>query len=273
MKILILIVTCCGWSAHAGWMANADFSSCPRKYIPNTSGQEGPFGSQADCRARIDQAQREMRLDCARYTCVEAGDTAPTGVGASGTADQQLDTAIQQSISAGMNGQISGGDAAALVTLGLMGKALVGSANNAQRPPTPEELADQRERQRLAVERARQEEERQRLAEAAYQIRQDEESLGSLSAAVQFMKFTPQDRPPSQNFRAKILCKGGEPGLHTCHVMVCGGAYNGDPICCPEGFPKLNECDCNCYPANADFECKRYAACQYSYDANKSGAK
>ncbi len=46
-----------------------------------------------------------------------------------------------------------------------------------------------------------------------------------------------------------------------CHVTVCGGAYNGASVCCPKAYPKLNECNCNCYPNDSHFECMRYGSC------------
>ncbi|MDZ4660621.1 MAG: hypothetical protein SGJ18_03265 [Pseudomonadota bacterium] len=245
--------------AFAGWMANADFSSCPRKYIPNSTGSEGPFNSESDCLSRVNQVKREMTLDCARYSCVnQAGTTNDATPAAAG---HQLDKNIGDAVSAGISGQISGADAVGLVGLGLMGNALLAP----KAVETPQQRADRIAAELWAQEDSKNRAEQARLTEETYQNNQDQNALrflDSMSAAVTAPIFS---KPQGQNFRGKILCKGGEPGLHTCYVFVCGGAYGGDPICCPEGFPKLNECDCNCYPANAEFECKRYAACQHSY--------
>ena len=130
---------------------------------------------------------------------------------------------------------------------------------------SPEEAAARQEREREYREQLRREAEEARAKEELYQKQQDIESITFMDTLADSLKNAEKSEPEGKDFRAKIQCKGGEPGLHTCYVFVCGGAFGGDPVCCPEGYPKLNECDCNCYPSNADFECKRYAACQYSY--------
>ena len=66
--------------ALADWFAQADFSACPRQYIPATSGSEGPFSTQAACSARVAEVQRQSPMACARYACNSAG-----GSGASAT--------------------------------------------------------------------------------------------------------------------------------------------------------------------------------------------
>jgi len=132
---------------------------------------------------------------------------------------------------------------------------------------TPEQRAEREERQRQSAELARQEAEKARIAEEAYQREQDQKAMQFLDIMKDALKDPVKSQPESQDFRAKLQCKGGEPGIYSCYVLVCGGAYGGDPVCCPEGYPKLNECDCNCYPSKAEFECNRYAACQYSYKA------
>ncbi len=279
----LLTLICLAPSAFGAWVATADFSSCPRKYISQTSGREGNFATESECNARIASVKSSSPLACARYSCVNEGGTAP-GASGSGSAEpgHELDQHIQNAISAGINGKISPGDAAGLVGLGLIGNALLAPSV----PLTPEQQAAQAEAQRQSAIRAQEAAEHARLAEEAYQSGQDQKSLAFLdgvspafnnssSSASSPSGPNNSSKTPNTNFRGKVLCKGGEPNLHSCYVMVCGGAYGGDPICCPLGFPKLNECDCNCYPANADFECKRYAACQYSYKLpeNNGGGK
>jgi len=145
--IFVFIVMLSGQSAFAGWMANADFTSCPRKYVPNTSGKEGPFATQSACNARVEQVQRESPMVCARYTCVDEGGTASGGTSAPAASGHEMDQHISNAISAGMNGQISGGDAMGLVGLGLLGNALLAQ-------PSPAEI-EARRQQALAAEQAR----------------------------------------------------------------------------------------------------------------------
>jgi hypothetical protein len=62
--------------AFADWFAQADFSACPRQYIPQTSGSEGPFSTQAGCSARVAEVQQQSALACARYVCNSSGGSA-----------------------------------------------------------------------------------------------------------------------------------------------------------------------------------------------------
>jgi hypothetical protein len=55
------------------WYAIADFSSCPRKYFPNTSGKDGPFTSESQCNSFINQARQSNNAVCAKYSCVNEG--------------------------------------------------------------------------------------------------------------------------------------------------------------------------------------------------------
>lgn len=247
----------------AEWIANADFSSCPRKYIPNTSGTEGAFNSESDCLSRVSQVKRESNLSCASYSCVNQAGAANNNSTTNSTSSGPLDKSIGDAINAGMQGRISPTDALGLATMGALGNALLA--------PAPVETQEQREAriaaEMRAQEYARQKAEQARQEEEAYQYSQNQNALAFLDTVSASVTAQVKSPPQSGDFRGTILCKGGEPGLHTCYVMVCGGAYGGDPICCPEGYPKLNECDCNCYKSNAEFECKRYAACQYSHKA------
>jgi hypothetical protein len=78
VRVAILVVAAVSTSpAFAEWMGQADFSACPRQYIPQTSGSEGPFPTQAACAARVTEVQQARgALGCARYACNEvAGST------------------------------------------------------------------------------------------------------------------------------------------------------------------------------------------------------
>lgn len=170
-RFAILIFVFAGLHASAGWMANADFSSCPRKYFPNTSAKEGPFASESECNSRIDKARRESPNVCARYTCVNETGTASGGTGSGGA---PMDTHIQKAISAGVNGQISSGEAMTLVGFGMLGNALLAQ-------PSPEQIAARREAERqAAIAAAAAEAERQRLIKER-EDKMDAEAAGTLA--------------------------------------------------------------------------------------------
>ncbi len=184
-------------SAFAGWMANADFTSCPRQYYPNLSGQEGPFDSESACNARVAQAKQGDKAVCIRYLCVNQAGAASSGSGASAAAGHELDGHISNAVSAGMNGQISGTDTVGLVSMGLLGNALL--APKAQE--TPEQTAARVESERLwAVQQAKANEQA-RLKEAAFQMEQDAESFAMMDlAAGEFQPHSasaPAPTPPA----------------------------------------------------------------------------
>ena len=154
------------WSsqASAGWMANADFSSCPRKFVANTPGSEGPFNSESDCLARVGQVEREQNMACVRYSCVNQSGGASDG--GSSQPGHQMDTHIGNAISAGISGDISPTDAAGLAAMGLIGNALL-TPSAPQRQKTSAEIeAEQVAAQRAAIENARRERERQERKDA-----------------------------------------------------------------------------------------------------------
>lgn len=144
--------------AIAGWMANADFSSCPRQYIPSTSGSEGPFGSESECLARIDQVKSSQNLSCASYSCAEEGSS---GSAAAPAAGHELDKNIGDAISAGIQGNISPTDAAGLVSMGLLGNAFLTPTPAAPQKTSVELEADRVAAEKRATEYARIEQERQ----------------------------------------------------------------------------------------------------------------
>jgi hypothetical protein len=68
---------------------------------------------------------------------------------------------------------------------------------------------------------------------------------------------------PGQSTRT-VACEGV---AFICHVAVCGGT-SAHSVCCPAGYPLLNECDCQCYPRGASIDCEHgFAACQYTAEA------
>ena len=66
-------------SARAAFWAIADFSACPRQYVSNTSGKDGPFATREAALARIAQVQRESPLACAKYSVLDDGAGASSG--------------------------------------------------------------------------------------------------------------------------------------------------------------------------------------------------
>jgi hypothetical protein len=52
--------------------------------------------------------------------------------------------------------------------------------------------------------------------------------------------------------------------VHTCHTLSCGGTDQ-QPVCCPEGYPYLSHCDCQCYHSRPEVDCVSYSACQYDF--------
>lgn len=170
-QVFVMGLLLLGLPANAGWMAHGDFASCPRKYVPNTSAKEGPFGTESECNARVEKVKRDSPMVCARYTCVNEGGTSSGGTTATGAAP--MDPHIQNAISAGMNGQISSGDAMGLVGLGLLGNAMLAQ-------PTAAEL-EARRQQEWAAERARvaAEIERQRQIKE-HNDKMDAEAVGTL---------------------------------------------------------------------------------------------
>jgi hypothetical protein len=190
MGFLLLIISV--RPAFAGWMAYADFTSCPRKYLPNTSGQEGPFSSASDCQSAIDNASREAHLTCARYSCKEIGSGSSESSANSAAPGHQLDKNIGDAVAAGVSGQISGADAVGLVGLGLMGNALLGAAA----PETPEQAAERQKNQQLWAEQSAKAAEASRLKEVSYQMEQDAKSFAMLDvAAAEFSQSSSAPAP------------------------------------------------------------------------------
>lgn len=145
------------------------------------------------------------------------------------------------------------------------------------RPRTPEEI--ERDRQAAAAAAARaevlriqQEQERERQRQEAArrererQDRLDHEAFQQMSlldAPFNTAKKRTTDSQPS------LQCNQPTPQQRVCHVLTCGGGSNGPSVCCPARYPKLNYCDCKCYPVDAVFDCMQYADCNYSLDTKQ----
>ncbi len=189
-----------GHYAHAGWMAKADFSSCPRKYYPQLSAEEGPFSSIEACNAKVAQAKNGDKAYCIKYSCTEqAGGTA----GAAGGAP--MDGHIANALSAGMSGQISGTDAMGLMSMGILGNALLAPST----PETPQQAAARIENQRIYAEQQAKWTEEARQKELAYQMEQDSKSMALLDLAAG--EFQPPSQPVevSQAFTQGFEHAGG----------------------------------------------------------------
>jgi len=144
------------WACAAfadGYMLNADFSACPRKYIPQTSATEGPYYSKEACNDRITQVQRQSPMACAKYTCPPVGDGADSsatgplivphdpGQTAGNIAKQYV-----QSAPAPQNLQQAGATMTQGLALGL-GVAMLQSALEG---PSPEQIRAQQEAEEQA---------------------------------------------------------------------------------------------------------------------------
>ncbi len=194
--LLLFTLLIASGETFAGWMANADFSACPRKYFPNTSAQEGPFNSSSECQTHVNNAARGNNVTCARYSCTEVGSGTTSSSGSASSGQQQLDKSIGDAVSAGLSGQISGADAVGLVGLGMMGKAVLGAGEKA--PETPEQAAQRVENQRNWAEQQARQAEQERLKEVSYQMEQDAESFKMMDlAAADFQASASSVTPPA----------------------------------------------------------------------------
>jgi hypothetical protein len=196
---------------------------------------------------------------------------AGTGAGAStGSAGASVlannpNTPITNSI---LNAMPAPGNMRQVFSQGLVGGLLGALEMSAsEQPLTPEQIQAQQE----ANERAQQAEiaRQQQLAQQRQEkvARLDKNALDQLSLLDSPLN---QTKPVTTDAKSSAKCTDDKipDGDFVCHVTVCGGEYNGSSVCCPSGYPKLNECDCQCYPNDSNFECSRYAACNYSANYN-----
>jgi hypothetical protein len=147
--------------ALADWFAQADFSACPRQYIPQTSASEGPFSTPGACSARLAEVQRQSPMACARYACNSTG-----GSGASATSSDSTTNALAGALTSGMRG---------LTTQQIMGVGITALAISAlmQTPDPQQQAADQAAeaatQAALRQQREQQRQEQERRAEATKQ--------------------------------------------------------------------------------------------------------
>jgi hypothetical protein len=134
---------------------------------------------------------------------------------------------------------------------GLLGTAIADSLRSSASVAPPDPQAQQRQIDAQNAAMARRQARTDRLDREAF-----------LRMSLLDAPFNPE-KPITTEARSPAAC-GTSEEEYACHVVVCGGAFNGPSVCCPAGFPKLNECDCKCYAASASFECRRYAACNRS---------
>ncbi len=144
--------------ASAGWMANADFSACPRKSYPELTRSEGPFNSESDCNAKVAQARKGDQAFCIKYSCT--AQTGTTNESSSAAAPgHELDKNIGDALAAGMQGNISAVDTVGLVSMGLMGNMLLAPNQPDRQKSTAEIEADRVANEKYAADRARYERE------------------------------------------------------------------------------------------------------------------
>jgi hypothetical protein len=82
---------------------------------------------------------------------------------------------------------------------------------------------------------------------------------GAAAGRVSQARCPPWDpnKPTNSKIDEKNLC----PGNLTCMTYACGGATGCPYVCCPEGLPYLNHCDCKCY-SSSEFDCGSYSKCE-----------
>ena len=165
----------------AEYMAHADFSACPRKYIPRTSADEGPFATKPQCMARVDAARRGNNMSCARYSCEVVGGDGSTG-SSGGTAGGSLQDLAIKNIAGGLGS----GNANQFIG-GIGAAAAAGILNDLFNGDKGQNVARQAERAAHAAEEAAaiargQEREREIFQE---QVRvRHEKILGSLKGGL-----------------------------------------------------------------------------------------
>ena len=199
MKILIgITIGIFIFSSHAraGWMADGDFTSCDRRYLPTTKGSEGPFNSESACLARVREVERTQILSCAKYKCVSSGSGAADSTAAQ--PGHEMDPYISKAIAAGITGDISPTDAMGLASMGFLGNALL-SPSTPQAPKSPQQLeAEQVAAQKWAIESARQERAREEVMDA------------SVAPMLALLDPVPSNPSPAMNDKTNYYSKGFE---------------------------------------------------------------
>ena len=129
-----------------------------------------------------------------------------------------------------------------------------------------ERIRREAEQRRIEEENARrraEEERRERIRQQGLEA-EAQEGLGlasqPVSASDEELLAAPKDHPADS--LPRVACREGG-GIYVCNTPTCGGTSM-KPVCCPQDFPILNTCDCQCYRRGAKLECSQYTACQYS---------
>lgn len=133
--------------ANAAWTAKGDFSTCPRKYIPETQGTGGTYQDRSECEAEIAKVAASQSLSCAHYYCQEGG-----GGGASSTSS---DTSLNDATSRALAEGLVHGDSQTF-GMGLMGLGVMALTSGSSGPSAAD----------LEAQRRAQEAQRQQLLEA-----------------------------------------------------------------------------------------------------------
>ncbi len=160
---LVIGITFSASPAQAGWMATADYTSCPSN-VQATYRSEGPFNTESDCLARIRQVAASQVMFCAKLSCTSQGG----GSGSSGSAQpgHEMDKHIGDAIAGGLTGDISATDTVGLVGMGLIGNALLSPGT----PKSPQQIeAERAAALRAAIEAERLEREREQRRDARAQ--------------------------------------------------------------------------------------------------------
>lgn len=165
----------------AEYMAHADFSACPRKYILRTSADEGPFATKAQCSARVDAARRGNNMSCARYSCEEKGSDARMGSNGGTTGGSLQDLAIKN-----IAGGLGSGNANQFIG-GIGAAAAAGILNDLFNGDQGQNAARQAERAAHAAEEAaaiaRDQEREREIFQEQVRVRH-EKILGSLKGGL-----------------------------------------------------------------------------------------
>ena len=160
MLVIAAMAVSIGTANAGSWMAYGDFTGCSSEYQGPPSSQDGPFDTEDDCQAAIDDA-KTTNPACGVYECRGDGSDTSTGSGSNSNLIQESTKNMVQGLMNG-NSQQSGAGMFGL-TLGVM--MLDAQSNQAEAARRKAEEATQAaEQKRRAEEQARRDEQtKQRL--------------------------------------------------------------------------------------------------------------
>lgn len=93
--------------------------------------------------------------------------------------------------------------------------------------------------------------------------RESEEKYGKKADKMPLEVMTEKVKTTESPARPPQLCQASTSAYPNRCIATACGITSTESLCCPEGFPYLNHCDCLCYEST-DFKCNSYSACQYS---------